>query len=76
MAAGDNRQLKSATVTQSMGWDLESLTGLGRMAQKRAWLLERTGFELSSPFISRSVRDLVNIWILRRKIIWADSESI
>ena len=40
-----------------------------RDAQNPAWLVERGGFELPSPLISGWFRELVGIWILRRKIV-------
>jgi hypothetical protein len=39
------------------------------VAQKPAWLLERTGFEPSSPVNSRYFGDLVSIRVPRRKIL-------
>src|SRR5690348_18473100 len=41
---------------------------VAREAQTADWLLERGGFELSSPLKPHSFRDLVAFWILRRKI--------
>jgi hypothetical protein len=45
---------------------------VARDAQTPDWLLERTGFEPSSPFNSCSFGDLVGIWILPRKIALAE----
>ena len=43
-----------------------------REAQRRDWLAERGGFEPSSPFSSRSFRDLVGILRSPEKIVLAE----